>query len=80
MESIKRGGRCVSEERYMPGDPKECREHAKGCLALAAETKNPVLKESLVEIAQKWARLATDLEATQALLAVWGPEKPKKVG
>jgi hypothetical protein len=64
----------------MPGNPKECREHAKRCWALAAETKNPALKESLVEIAQKWARLATDLEATRALLADWAPEKPKKAG
>jgi hypothetical protein len=64
----------------MPGNPKECREHAKRCWALATETKNPALKESLVEIAQKWARLATELEATRALLADWAPEKPKKAG
>ena len=64
----------------MPGNPKECTEHAKRCWALAAETKNPALKESLVEIAQKWARLATELEATRALLADWAPEKPKKAG
>jgi hypothetical protein len=63
----------------MPGNPKECREHAKRCW-VATETKNPALKESLVEIAQKWARLATELEATRALLADWAPEKPKKAG
>ena len=33
----------------MPGDPKECREHAKRCWELASETTNPALKESLVE-------------------------------
>jgi hypothetical protein len=56
----------------MPGDPKECREHAKRCWALAAEAKNPALKESLVDIAQRWAVLATDLEATKRLLDAWG--------
>jgi hypothetical protein len=64
----------------MPGDPKECREHAKRCWAAASSTTNPVLKESLVEIAQNWARLATDLEATRALLAAWAPEGSKKAG
>jgi len=35
----------------MLGDPKECREHAKRCWALASETKNPVLQESLTDLA-----------------------------
>jgi hypothetical protein len=56
----------------MPGDPEECRAHAKRCWALAAETKNPVLKESLVDLAQRWARLAQDLHATRELLSEWG--------
>ena len=57
----------------MPGDPKECREHGKRCWALAAETQNPVLKESLVDLAQRWALLAVDLQHTRELLAQWGP-------
>ncbi len=56
----------------MPGDPKECRQHAKRCWALASETDNPVLKESLVDLAQRWAALATHLEATKRLLDAWG--------
>jgi hypothetical protein len=60
----------------MPGDPKECRERAKRCWALAAETKNPVLQESLTDLAQKWAALATDLEATKRLLDSWGADAP----
>ena len=36
----------------MPGDPNECREHAKRCWALAAETKNPALKDNLVDLVQ----------------------------
>jgi hypothetical protein len=57
----------------MPGDPNECRRNAKRCWALAAESKNPVLKESLVDLAQRWAALSTDLEATKRLLDAWGP-------
>jgi hypothetical protein len=56
----------------MPGDPKECREHAKRCWALASQTQNPVLRESLVDLAQKWSVVAVDLEATQRLLDTWG--------
>jgi hypothetical protein len=58
----------------MPGDPKECREHAKRCWALASEVKNLALKESLVETAQRWSRLATDLEAMHILLEQWRQE------
>jgi hypothetical protein len=62
----------------MPGNPEECRQHAKRCWALAAEAKNPVLKESLVDLAQRWSVLATDLEATKRLLDAWGePGFPK---
>ena len=49
----------------MPGDPEECREHAKRCWALAGEARNPVLRESLTDLAQRWSRLAVDLQATQ---------------
>ena len=52
----------------MPGDPEECRQHAKRCLALAGEARSPEIKNSLVEIAQRWAALATDLDATHKLL------------
>jgi hypothetical protein len=52
----------------MPGDPNECRERAKRCWALAAEARNPALKESLIDLAQRWSALATDLEATNSLV------------
>ena len=55
----------------MPGDPEECRAHAKRCWALAAETKNPDLRDSLTDLAQRWARLAIDLEKTLQLLEEW---------
>ena len=56
----------------MPGDPKECREHAKRCLQLADETTNPTLKDSLIEISTHWLRLAADLDRTWLLLAEFG--------
>jgi hypothetical protein len=46
----------------MATDPKECREQAKRCLKLAAETTDPVLKNSLTDTAHRWERLASDLE------------------
>ena len=45
----------------MPSDAERCREHAKECWAWAAGTKNPSLKESLTDLAKRWARLATEL-------------------
>jgi hypothetical protein len=47
----------------MAADPKECREQAKRCLKLAAETNDPVLKNSLTETAHRWERLAADLDS-----------------
>jgi hypothetical protein len=64
----------------MPGDPKECREHAKRCWALASETTNSALKESLLDIAQRWSRLARELEVTHSLLKALAKERPRKVG
>jgi hypothetical protein len=66
------------EEAHMPGDPNVCREHAKRCWALASETQNPVLQRSLTDIAQTWARLAVDLDATRALIAALDEDTPKK--
>jgi hypothetical protein len=60
----------------MPGDPKECREHAKRCWELASEATNPVLKESLIDLAQRWARLASDLEVTKRMLDAWEEPSP----
>jgi hypothetical protein len=36
---------------------------------LGLQTNNPTLKESLTDIANRWAALATELEATRALMA-----------
>jgi hypothetical protein len=62
------------EVHIMPGDPKVCREHAKHCWALASEVTNPVLRESFIETAKRWSRLAAELDAMQALLDEWQRE------
>jgi hypothetical protein len=52
-------------------DANECREHAKRCVALAAQTTDPVLRERLSETAQAWARLASQLADTDEPPATW---------
>ena len=59
----------------MPGDPKQCREHAKRCWALASEITNPVLKESLTDVCQRWAVLVAELETIHSLVDALEPEK-----
>ena len=51
----------------MPGDAERCREHAKECWAWAASTNNPSVKESLTDLAKRWTRLATAIEASRIL-------------
>jgi hypothetical protein len=62
----------------MPGDPHECREHAKRCLEIAATSPSAITKAKFEELAQTWAGLAADLEFAQRLLEEWGDTKPKK--
>jgi hypothetical protein len=46
----------------MAVDPKALREHARRCCTLAAQTDNPLLKKSLMKMAQRNVRLAAGLE------------------
>jgi hypothetical protein len=65
----------------MPGDPKECREHAKCCLELASEAPpSSLARARFEELAQTWIRLASDLERANALLKQWGNPKLRKTG
>lgn len=65
----------------MPGDPKECREHAKHCLELASDAPQSSLARSHFEdLAKIWMRLATDLEHADALLKRWGGPNLRKTG
>ena len=62
----------------MPGNPKECRQHALNCLRLAKEATTKPSKH-----AQSWTRLAAELEQAQALLdglnELFLPAKPTRM-
>ena len=47
----------------MPGDPKECRQHALNCVRLAQTGTTPQSREHFASLAQTWVRLAEDLES-----------------
>jgi hypothetical protein len=52
----------------MPGDPKECRQHALNCMLLAKQTANQESKQTFLSLSQSWTRLAVELENAQPLL------------
>lgn len=56
----------------MPGNPHECREHAKNCLRLAEEAKTPEARAHFEGLAKRWMELATDLDFTHKLLEEMG--------
>ena len=65
----------------MPGDPKECRKHARNCLRIAEASANAEITRTFVDLAHSWTRLALDLESAQALLvAVEDMENAGSVG
>ena len=64
----------------MPGDPKECREHAKCCLELAQSAPSLIAKLRYEGLAHTWLRLASDLEQANALVEQWGDPKFRKTG
>lgn len=78
IESV--AGGCVAGGRRMPGDPQECAEQAKRCWALASKTRNPVLRESLLELAHRWSSLAIDSQEMRELLEKWGPVSDQRHG
>jgi uncharacterized protein Yka (UPF0111/DUF47 family) len=52
----------------MPGDPKECREHAVRCLELARTASSPEARDKFISLAATWQQLASELETAMALL------------
>ena len=52
----------------MPGDPKECRQHALTCVRLAQTSPSPQAREDFASLANTWLGLATDLEQARAVL------------
>jgi hypothetical protein len=53
----------------MPGDPKDCRDHAKACIRLATSAKTTEAAIVFENLASTWLRLAADLETSAILLA-----------
>jgi hypothetical protein len=53
----------------MPGDPKECRQHALACVRLAQTSASPQVREQFANLAWTWIRLADDLERNLTFLA-----------
>ncbi len=51
----------------MPGNPHDCRDHAKDCLRLAHEATTPEAKTHFEKLAHQWMELATDLDDGAAL-------------
>ena len=60
--------RRVTEAR-MPGDPKECRQHALNCVHLAKGASTPEQRDHFAKLARTWIKLAEELEQTPAFLA-----------
>jgi len=52
----------------MPGDPKECRQHAMNCLQLAETASNAEARRTFVDLANHWTRFAVELEGAQRFL------------
>jgi hypothetical protein len=52
----------------MPGNPKECRQHALTCMLLAKEATTEQSKQTFLTLAHSWTRLAAELEDANALL------------
>jgi hypothetical protein len=53
----------------MPGDPKECRQHAERCAELARLASTPV-RDQFLSLQMTWIRLASELDQARALIEV----------
>jgi hypothetical protein len=55
-------------EEAMPGDPKECREHARRCAELANSATTPEARDQFLSLQLSWIRLAADLDNAKAFI------------
>ena len=52
----------------MPGNTKECRQHAANCRQLAAESRSISQRETFLNLADHWERLAAELESAELFI------------
>ena len=52
----------------MPGDPLECRQHARHCVELAEQARTPEMRQTFLHLSDTWIRLAAELESAQTFL------------
>jgi len=52
----------------MPGDPKECRQHAERCAELARLASTPEDRNKFLSLQITWVRLALELDQAGALI------------
>ena len=54
----------------MPGDPKQCRQHAERCAELARLASTPEARDQFLSLQMTWIRLASELDQARALIEV----------
>ncbi len=57
----------------MPGDPRECREHALRCAELATNVKDVEFKATYFALSKQWEMFAVELEGAAAMLSEINP-------
>jgi hypothetical protein len=64
----------------MPGNPKECRQHAENCRKLATESRTVSARNTFLNLADHWERLATELESGALFTNAMDEIKPPVAG
>jgi len=52
----------------MPGDPKQCRQHAERCAELARQASTAEARDTFFSLQMTWIRLAAELDQAGALI------------
>jgi hypothetical protein len=55
-------------EVKMPGDPKECRQHALNCMLLAKRSTTEESRLTFLALSKTWIKLAAEIEAAAPFL------------
>jgi Tfp pilus assembly PilM family ATPase len=53
----------------MPGDPRECRQHAVRCAGLAVNVNDVEFKAAYLALSKQWEMFAVELEGAEAMLS-----------